>query len=151
MFYAQLGFQRSLPFVLETAAYDLGVLIERSHLAGASFHDQLLSLYLEMDREPESGKRAQEEALRGVRKAQIKLATYYLHAGHVDLARRIFKDMHDERPERLESIREELGAIVEPEYWEVTDRGVNFDYLPPDRRAWLDTFFDWFREPPVTR
>ena len=42
------------------------------------------------------------------------------------------------------SIREELLAEVEPLYWELTDRGVNFAYLPPERRARVAEFFEWF-------
>jgi hypothetical protein len=32
------------------------------------------------------------------------------------------------------------------EFWEVSDRGVNFDYLSPDRKAKMLDFFDWFGE-----
>jgi hypothetical protein len=53
--------------------------------------------------------------------------------------------MRGEKPERMASIRAELGSVAEKEFWEVTDRGVNFDYLDPTRRksstsslpAWL--------------
>ena len=82
--------------------------------------------------------------MRGVRKAQVKLATYYLIHDETELARRIFEDMRREPPFRLQSIRDELESIVVPEYWEVSDRGINFDYLPPDRRAKLESFFAWF-------
>ena len=87
-----------------------------------------------------------EASLRGVRKAQIKLATYYLIHGADDLARSIFEDMRDELPSRLISIREELDGITSEGFWEVSDRGVNFDYLDPERRATLDTFFGWFSQ-----
>jgi len=29
---------------------------------------------------------------------------------------------------------EELLSVTEPEFWEITDRGVNFDYLDPALR-----------------
>ena len=57
----------------------------------------------------------QEQSLRGVRKAQIKLATYYLVADAQKYARRIYEDMRSEKQERLNSIRSELLAIVDPE------------------------------------
>ena len=28
----------------------------------------------------------------------------------------------------------QLLSVTEPEFWEITDRGVNFDYVPPDLR-----------------
>ncbi|MBX2797313.1 MAG: DUF2254 domain-containing protein [Myxococcales bacterium] len=142
-FYGQLAFQRHLPFLLETAAFDLCALLEHAHGTQAEGHDQLLGLFLEVDREPEGG-RSQEQSLRGVRKAQIKLATYYLNAHATDAARQIFDDMSTERADRLTSIREELERVERAEYWEVSDRGINFDWLEPARRQYLDTFFGWF-------
>ena len=53
--------------------------------------------------------------LRGVRKAQAKLASFYLVAGGdegVRYARQIYDDMKDERPERLSSICDELLGEV---------------------------------------
>ena len=87
---------------------------------------------------------AQEQSLRGVRKAQLKLATYYLGAGAEELARQVWRDMEHERPERLLHIREEMLAVQDRDFWEVIDRGHNFDYLDPDRRRQLETFFSWF-------
>lgn len=143
-FYGQLAFAMNTGFILETAAYDLCSLIERVHERGARCHDHLLGdIFLELDREPEGGK-TQEASLRGVRKAQIKLATHYLVHGDEPHARRIFQDMRGERKERIDGIRAELEAVVEPEYWEVSDRGINFEWLPVERRAELARFFSWF-------
>jgi hypothetical protein len=145
-FYGQLAFAANLPFLQETAAYDLGALLEIAASRQSGCHDPLLSIFLEIDREPEEGG-AQEASLRGVRKAQAKLAAFYLSRGDTEYARRIFDDMRREPDERLRSIYGELSHIQEPEYWEVSDRGINFDWLPEDQRAHLDTFFGWFRKP----
>jgi len=143
-FYGQLAFSMNTGFILETAAYDLCSLLERVHERGAGCHDQMLvGIFLELDREPEGGK-TQEASLRGVRKAQIKLATHYLVHDDKASARLIFQDMRGERRERIQSIRAELEAVTEPEYWEVSDRGINFEWLPPERRAVLARFFSWF-------
>jgi hypothetical protein len=56
-------------------------------------------------------------------------------------ADRICADMRGEKPERMASIRAELVAVNEKEFWEVTDRGVNFDFLDPSRKEKLDEFF----------
>ena len=140
--YGQLAFHKDLPFILETAAYDLCSLLVRASRAEHPCHDALLTVFLDVDREPDSD--LQEVSLRGVRKAQVKLATHYLACGDRARARRIQEDMRAEPPERLQSIRRELVAITEPEYWEVSDRGINFDWIPPERRAHLDAFFAWF-------
>ena len=72
------------------------------------------------------------------------MATYYLMHGADDLAKTIFEDMKYELPSRLRSIRKELEQIDVPDFWEINDRGVNFDYLEPGRRDRLDEFFSWF-------
>ncbi|HEX3697739.1 MAG TPA: DUF2254 family protein [Polyangia bacterium] len=141
-YYAQLGSGMGLSFVAETAAYDLCTLCERASDRGAPAHDRLLATLLELDKEAENT--AQEKALRGVRKAQAKLASYYLLHGKTAPARTIHTDMAMETPERLRSIRDELLAVTSKEFWEVVDRGTNFDYLDDARKEALRAFFDWF-------
>ena len=131
-----------LGFVTETAAYDLCGMCEVASDAGAACHDRLLALFLEIDKEPETT--ADERALRGVRKAQVKLATHYLVRGMESRARAIWRDMAMESPERLRSIRDELLSVTAKDFWEVVDRGTNFDYLDPPRKDRLREFFAWF-------
>jgi hypothetical protein len=133
-----------LPFVTETVAYDLGALCELAHELGAPVEGRLLDAILEVDQAPETDGDGQEAGLRGVRKAQVKLATYYLARGAPELARRIHDDLRGERAERLRSIRDELRAVEAKDFWEVSDRGTNFDYLPPERKVALGEFFSWF-------
>jgi hypothetical protein len=140
-FYGQLGFAVQIPFVLETVAYDMATLLERAWETQASCHDALLDVLLDVDREARVD--TQERSLRGVRKAQAKLATFYLGHGAEHHARRIARDMEHETHERLSAICQELESVTEQEYWEVSDRGVHFDYLPPDRRPHLRTFLGW--------
>lgn len=142
-YYGQLGFAADLPFVLETAAYDLCTLNEIAFDLNAPCRDSMLSVFLELDKEAEEGHNL-EASLRGVRKAQIKLVTYYLIRDAEELARIIFNDMKGELKSRLDSIRDELLGITSKDFWEISDRGVNFDYLEPNRRAVLTKFFSWF-------
>jgi hypothetical protein len=79
-----------------------------------------------------------------VRKAQVKLATYYLSCGDVGRARRIFDDMKLESRERLRTIHFELAELAQPEWWEITNREVNWDYLSEPQKQHLPVFFDWF-------
>jgi len=141
-YYAQLARRMGLGFVTETAAYDLGDLCELALDAGAACHDRLLGIILEIDKEPETT--ADERALRGVRKAQAKLATYYMLRGAEARARAIFEDMRHESAARLKSIRDEMLSVGTKDFWEVVDRGTNFDYLDDARKAQLREFFGWF-------
>jgi hypothetical protein len=138
-YYGQTAHKSDLGFVTETAAHDLAVLCERAYDHDIACHDTLLGIFLEVDKEAES--HAQEQTLRGVRKAQVRLATFYMSKGALTHADRICADMRGEKPERMASIRAELVSVSEEEFWEVTDRGVNFDFLEPFRKEKLDEFF----------
>jgi hypothetical protein len=142
-YYGQLAFKMRMPFILETTAYDVCTLLEKAHEARSPCHEGLLEIFLGLDRAPE-GDSAQDASLRGVRKAQAKLASWYLAKGDMVHARRIYEDMRVESPARLRSIRAELLSIATPDFWEVSDRGVNFEYLAPELRDFLEQFFRWF-------
>lgn len=148
--YGQVAFEHGQAFLLEVAAYDLALLVERAVELGRPGQDALLERALEVDRDDEA-RGHEEERLRGVRRAQVRLATFFLTRGDEARARRIHRDMAGERPERLAAIHEELRTETRPRYWEITDRGVNFAYLPAGRRAELDRFFGWFDESDARR
>jgi hypothetical protein len=141
-YYAQLAFGMGLAFITETAAYDMCALNESAWSIKESPRSDLLKIFLELDKESET--KEQERSLRGVRKAQVKLATFYLVNNDEESARKIFRDMSHEPTERLISIRQELENIESPEFWEIIDRGTNFDYLDPARKQTLQKFFAWF-------
>lgn len=139
--YGQVAFRGRLPFILETVAYDLCELLEQAHARGAPEFEALLQVFLDVDREADGGS-VQEAGLRGVRKAQIKLGTWLLCRGEQAAAARVQADLRREDGARLRSIRDELERTTERTWWEINDRGVNFDWLDDERRAMLSAFFD---------
>jgi hypothetical protein len=142
--YGQLSFSTELPFILETVAYDLCTLNEIAFDRKAKVAKTLLRVFLKVDKESEG--EVQEASLRGVRKAQVKLASFFLLHGDEKQAIQVYEDMANEDLNRIASIRDELISVESPEFWEISDRGVNFDYLPPNRRAQLTVFFSWFKD-----
>ncbi len=142
-YYAHLSYDKKLGFVTETVAYDVGALCEVAHEVKSDIELKLLTILLEVDSTTSEGA-VQEASLRGVRKAQLKLATYYLESGAESLAKRVWEDMKNEEVTRMQSIRDELLAIESKDFWEVSDRGGNFDYLEPSRKEQLKVFFSWF-------
>ncbi len=140
-YYGEVAHKANLSFITETVAYDLSQLCERAHRLKSPAHDFILRHLLELDRQPENA--AEEMILRGVRKAQLRLATYYLEHEDEEQARKILEDLKQEKRERLITLRDELLAVTSEDFWEVNDRGVNFDYLPPERKQELKTFFKW--------
>ena len=51
--------------------------------------------------------------------------------------------MRSEPPDRLRSIREQLERVESKDFWEIIDRGRNFEYMPPRQRGQMETFFSW--------
>jgi hypothetical protein len=145
-YYGHLSYQKRLAFVTETVAYDMGTLLEVAHDLESPVERELLRLFLEADPIGGAEGEVQEASLRGVRKAQVKLATHYLVHGADDLARLVWEDMREESAERMMSIGDELLSIETKDFWEISDRGGNFDYLDPKRKEKLRVFFGWFRE-----
>lgn len=141
-YYGLLAFGQRLPFLLEAVAFEVSRLVERALVDGRSGVDPLLGVFLTVDKETDSV--AQEPSLHGVRRVQVQLATVLLERGDEARARRIFADMANERPGRLRAVRAELLAPQRREYWEITDRGVNFAWLAPERRRYVIEFFSWF-------
>ncbi|HET9932542.1 MAG TPA: DUF2254 family protein [Polyangiaceae bacterium] len=141
LYYGSVSFDMKLTFVTETVAYDVSALCQVAHEAKSSAEEAMLALFLELDRPLRVS--SQEGALLGVRKAQVKLAAYYLTQNEERKARLIADDMANEPRERLRSIRRALERVNTKDFWEIIDRGRNFEYMPPPQRAMLTPFFAW--------
>jgi hypothetical protein len=144
-YYGHVSFSMSLSFVTETVAYDVCALVQLANELGRKEEEEvLLRAALDLDRSAEE--RGQEQALKGVRKAQVKLAAYYMAAGEQEKAGRIRDDMKHEPRERLRAIRDELERIESKDFWEIIDRGRNFEYMPPEQKKHLRDFFSFLPE-----
>jgi hypothetical protein len=144
-YYGHVSFDMKLTFVTETVAYDVSAICQQASEQGSDSTDAMLAQFLDLDRPLRS--QSQEAALLGVRKAQVKLATAFLLDGDEDKARRIADDMRSEPRARLEKIRAALENVTTKDFWEIIDRGRNFEYMPPEQRAQMATFFGWLHLP----
>ncbi len=141
IYYGHVSYDMKLTFVTETVAYDVSSLVQSAHELQVAEEAAMLDSFLELDRPLRT--QQQESALVGVRKAQVKLAAYYLARGQETLARRIADDMNHEPPARLSSIFESLSSVTTKDFWEIIDRGRNFEFMPAPERAELARFFSW--------
>jgi hypothetical protein len=141
VYYGLTSYDMQLTFVTETVAYDVSALCEYAHSLGRGEDEHLLPHFLQLDQPLRA--RRQEQGLLGIRKAQVKLAAYYLTVGDDAAARRIADDMKDEPRERLRTIREQLERVTSKDFWEIIDRGRNFEYMPPRQREQMSRFFEW--------
>lgn len=138
-YYGHVSFDNKLPFVTETVAYDVSSLCELANVLGVEEEQEMLKEFLELDRPLLV--HSQEKGLLGVRKAQVKLACYYLQADQPSSARRIAEDMQQEPIQRMLTIRQQLESVRSKDFWEIIDRGRNFEFMPEPQRARLSEFF----------
>jgi hypothetical protein len=144
-YYGHMGFKRGLTFITETVGYDIAALCRFAHARGMAEDKRILRQFLDLDIDGPTRGYRQERRLRGVRKAQLKLAVYYLSAGEETRAHMIADDLRDEPVAALASLRDDLAKVSAPHFWEIVDRGGNFDYLPEHERALLGEFFSWLK------
>ena len=142
-YYGHLAYEEELPAIAETAAYDVAALCQYAHRNRLKGENRILRQLLDLDADgPTEGYR-QHRSLAGVRRAQTKLAMYYLSVGEEDKARLIAEDMRDMSPGDLREIRDDLVQAPPPHFWEIVDRGRNLHYLKDEERAQLDRFLGW--------
>jgi hypothetical protein len=138
IYYGRMSYDMQLGFVTEVVSYDVSALCEFAHSQNArGLDEKMLAMLLELDQPL----RLQDSGLQGIRKAQIKLACYYLVAAADERAARIAADMADEDRERLRSLCAQLRGVESKEFWEIIDRGRNLEYMPPRQKDQLDRFF----------
>jgi len=136
IYYGHVSYDMKLTFVTETVAYDVSALCQYAHELGTKEQKAMLDAFLDLDRP------LRTKSL-GVRKAQVKLAAYYIALGEEQKARLVSRDMESEPPDRLLAIKSALESVTSKDFWEIIDRGRNFEYMPPKQREALATFFGW--------
>jgi hypothetical protein len=75
-------------------------------------------------------------------KTAIALGCYFLAIGDredLDAVRMVLREVPENE---LTLLQRELESVTEPEFWEVTERWVNFDYLDSEARRVLPAFVD---------
>ncbi len=138
--YGRLANSMGLPFATVTVAHDIRYLCEEAYQDEGTDVRPLVRLFLTLDQRADSKKARVAET--GVRKAQSILGAFFLRSEEMELVEWIRDDMREESSDRLASIRDEILAVKDPKFWEITDRGTNFDYIEEDMRPFLRAFYE---------
>lgn len=144
-YYGQIAQSYNIPLILITASFDLAHLLRRAYEMQVPNINTLMDTFLEVDDNPAT--QANEFDLRSVRKAQLMFASFLLSQGDDELIHRIVDDMKVEPQSRMEAVRQEMLAVKDRKFWEVTDRGVDFFYMDDEQKHYLNEFFTRFIEP----
>lgn len=128
--YGSFARDLGLPFIFEVAAFDFATLIEKSLTDSPTETDPMLEGFLEIGRECQLS----SDYWAGIRRTEVQLATCFLEIGDIERAKQIASHMRGEQ-RQLEPVLQALEKESRAQYWEFTDRGINFSYLPPERRT----------------
>ena len=139
VYYGRTANAMNLAFVTVTVAHDVRVLCEEAFDHHGFDMSEMLRLFLTLDQPSEDS--GGEVALLGVRRAQSILGAFFLSREDAALAEQIRFDMRDEPAARLRKIRDDILVVDERKFWEVTDRGFNFDWVPDAMRHHITEFF----------
>lgn len=140
VYYGRLANEMKVPFATVTVAHDVHTLCKVAYELPNVDVMPLMRLFLLLD-QPSEGK-SEELALLGVRKAQTLLGAFFLSKGEWDLAICIQQDMRDEPQQRLKDILAALLRTEARKFWEITDRGIDFDYVEPTMKPFVLQFLE---------
>jgi len=136
---AEVAAQSGLLFIHQLAAFDLGWLVRCAYESGNGAAADLPTEQLAFQHIA-SGKRVPQ-----VVKAKLELGAFFLEMVQDEEAK-VRKNLSDVSPEAFASLGKELLQVEERCFWEVTDRQVNFEWMPPERRQKVRVFLDSSRE-----
>jgi predicted membrane protein DUF2254 len=133
-YYGQVARELGITFVVESAAHDLGALVQHAWTTRAANREALLDRFLAY------GTPGTPPV--GVKKAQALLASYFLVSGHDEAAARVAGSFEGLDAALLARLRTELLGVKREKYWEVNERRLNMDYVPPAQRERLREFLE---------
>ena len=132
--------QKNLPFVMYNAAFDMGTMVAKAHDKKLSNMKEILLTLMEL--EDKVDKQKDVFALMGIRKSQLILAAYLLSQGDPSLLPIIVEDLKHDTFSFLIQLRDSLLAVKDKKYWEITDRGYNFEYIDEEQKEYLNQFYE---------
>ena len=121
------------------SAYDIGFLLKKAFIKKVKNFAQLLEVFLSFDDVFSNQKHLIARA--GVRKAQLIFAAY-LFSNQADphLMQNIIQVFEkQETYHSITELKDQLLGIKNKKFWEVTDRGINFEYMNEEQKESL-----WF-------
>jgi hypothetical protein len=136
-YYGDVARQAGLTFVVESVAHDLGAFVQHAFARDARAAPALLDRFLAYA--DESGD------LAGVHKAQAILASSFLATGKDNFVGGLRDRLRGLPPARLERVARELLEVRREKYWEVNERRMNLDYVPPPQREKLRELLEGLR------
>jgi hypothetical protein len=134
-----------LLWMAAASAHDLRVLAENNHRRGG---DPLVTRRFITLLDGMIERVAPRDPILGrqLHKTAVAMGSYFLAAGDDLNTQAVRALLHDVPEPEMARIEQELLQVTEPEFWEVTERWVNFDYVDTETRQVLSAFVRDFAE-----
>jgi hypothetical protein len=138
-YYGEAAIGMDVVWMAAAAAQDLRGLVEAAVRCGMPREttSHIQGELLELVREAEI-KRSPTTSL--LQKAILALGAFQLEQGQRELARDLASGLGHIDPKQLSRLVADLAEVTDPQFWELTDRGVNFEYVEEGPRARLADF-----------
>ncbi len=131
--YAGMARNAGLGFAPQLAVFDLGYVVRRAYEAESDAASDLLDQVLALPHR--TGQDVHSLAV----KAKLNLGGFFLGAGRDAEAAMVAANLRDVDRQEIASAEREILA-ADRCFHEVTDRQINFEYVPPERREPLQRF-----------
>jgi hypothetical protein len=135
-FYSDRAEEMGLGFVPQIVAVDLGWIVRHAYAHQSPAASHLLDAFLGLKHQ---GDRVMAERMLII-KAKLILGAYFHGEKLTAEARRIGDNLADIPADHLAAIGRELLTLKDRHFWEVTDRQVMFEWVPPEERPQLQDF-----------
>ncbi|HMC16163.1 MAG TPA: DUF2254 family protein [Albitalea sp.] len=131
-YYAEFARAQGLPFIYDLVSYELGELTARAYELKAAPARELLDAVLAFEGIEQSA---------GLVKSRAILAGFLLERGLTQELALVEATLHGVAPGVLEKARRGILSVQDRVFWELNDRGLNFDFVEPLRRAHVAEVF----------
>ncbi|CAN5890496.1 hypothetical protein BH11MYX2_BH11MYX2_03730 [soil metagenome] len=120
-------------FAPQLAIFDLGYITRRAFEKACSVAPALLGDVLSLPH------RTGDDFHTYAVKAKLILGGFFVQTKHESEAALVRQNLYDVSPVEIQSCETAL-LDADPAFWEVTDRQLNVEYVPPERREPLKAF-----------
>ena len=141
-YYGKIAYDIGLWFILMVSAYDVGFLLKKAFTGKVKNFEKLLKVFLSFDDVFSS--QNQPVARAGVRKAQLIFAAYlFSHKASPKLIGNMVEVFEEQETyHSITELKNQLLGVKNKKFWEVTDRGINFEYMNEEQKQSLQKFFE---------
>jgi hypothetical protein len=137
--YGDAAVANGLTFVPQILGFDLGWMVARAYDTHSPAAPDLLEDLLGLNHLAANDPRSL------LLKAKVILGGYFVETGRTAEAERVRRNLADVPAATLATVERDLMRLAERSFWEVTDRQVGFEWVPPEKRPHVHAFVETLR------